>query len=254
MRQCQRLTIWSGFPEHAKEKTGRGDPRLTIFVMGPTDVDWKVGDPQMTHGDPGMTVDRILWTNFQMNFTIFPGEFDSIMTLMIESKTQKRHHHHHCVTDSASNWVSVTIQWYLNQPDTTVCHHVQTTPGISSSSLYSPTLPFLFCSDWNGCVCVYYCSTYHKDIRVGEGDSGGHVVWETMNRDLCGLVCQSHTSERGGEGDCVKEGGGEEREFQRERTLGLLLWHSPRHWGWSELDPQSDVLTDKSLTLIFSDK
>ena len=44
-----------------------------------------------------------------------------------------------------------------------------------------------------------------------------------MNRDLCGLVCQSHTSERGGEGDCVNEGGGEEREFERERTLGLLL-------------------------------
>ena len=32
MRQCQRLTIWSGCPAHAKEKTGRGDPPLTIFV------------------------------------------------------------------------------------------------------------------------------------------------------------------------------------------------------------------------------
>ena len=57
MRQCQRLTIWSGCPAHAKEKTGRWDPLLTIFVRGPTDVDPKVGDPQMTHGDPGMTFD-----------------------------------------------------------------------------------------------------------------------------------------------------------------------------------------------------
>ena len=35
MRQCQRLTIWSGCPAHAKTKTGRGDPRLTSFVRGP---------------------------------------------------------------------------------------------------------------------------------------------------------------------------------------------------------------------------
>ena len=27
-------------------------------------------------------------------------------------------------------------------------------------------------------------------------------------RGLCGLVCPSRTNERGGEGDCVKEGGG----------------------------------------------
>ena len=35
MRQCQRLTIWSGCPAHAKTKTGCGDPRLTSFVRGP---------------------------------------------------------------------------------------------------------------------------------------------------------------------------------------------------------------------------
>ena len=46
MRQCQRLTIWSGCPAQAKEKTGRGDPLLTIFVRGPTDVDGNaVPDP-----------------------------------------------------------------------------------------------------------------------------------------------------------------------------------------------------------------
>jgi hypothetical protein len=52
MRQCQRLTIWSGCPTHAKEKTGRWDPRLTIFVRGPTDVDPKVGDPRLTQRGP----------------------------------------------------------------------------------------------------------------------------------------------------------------------------------------------------------
>jgi hypothetical protein len=46
----------------------------------------------------------------------------------------------------------------------------------------------------------------------GEGDSGGHVLRETTNRGLCGLVCPSRTSGRGGQGHCVKEGGGEEGE------------------------------------------
>jgi hypothetical protein len=38
-----------------------------------------------------------------------------------------------------------------------------------------------------------------------EGDSGGYVLRETTSRGLCGLVCPSRTSERGGEGNCVKE-------------------------------------------------
>jgi hypothetical protein len=33
---------------------------------------------------------------------------------------------------------------------------------------------------------------------------GGHVLRETTSRGLCGLGCPSRTSERGGEGDCVK--------------------------------------------------
>ena len=40
---------------------------------------------------------------------------------------------------------------------------------------------------------------------------------------MCGLVCLSRTSERGGKGDCVKEGGGEEGERERERALGVRL-------------------------------
>ena len=35
----------------------------------------------------------------------------------------------------------------------------------------------------------------------GEGDSEGHVLRETTSRGLCGLVCPSRTSKRGGEGD-----------------------------------------------------
>ena len=62
-------------------------------------------------------------------------------------------------------------------------------------------------------VCVYYCSTYYKAVREGwGGNNGGHVLRETTSRGLCGLVCPSCTSERGGEGYCVKEGGGEEGE------------------------------------------
>jgi hypothetical protein len=40
---------------------------------------------------------------------------------------------------------------------------------------------------------------------------------------LCGLVCPSHTSERGGEGYCVKGGGGEEGECERERAERVLF-------------------------------
>ena len=47
-----------------------------------------------------------------------------------------------------------------------------------------------------------------KLFAWGEGDSGGHVLRETTSRGLSGLVCPSRTSERGGEGYCVKGGGG----------------------------------------------
>jgi hypothetical protein len=69
-----------------------------------------------------------------------------------------------------------------------------------------------------------------KLFAWGEGDSGGHVLRETTSRGLCGIVYPSRNSERGGEGDCVNEGGGGEGERERERALGLLLLcHSPRH-------------------------
>ena len=57
---------------------------------------------------------------------------------------------------------------------------------------------------------------------------------ETTSRSLCGLVCPSRTSERGGEGDCVKEEG-EEKGSARGSV----------HWGCYyataldiEVDPQ----------------
>ena len=79
-------------------------------------------------------------------------------------------------------------------------------------------------------MCVFITAVPLIKLFVwGEGDSGGHVLRETTSRDLCGLVCPSRTIERGGEGDCVKEGGGEEGERVQGRALGLLLWHSPRH-------------------------
>jgi hypothetical protein len=55
------------------------------------------------------------------------------------------------------------------------------------------------------------------------------VLRETTSRGLCGLGCPSRTSERGGEGDCVKEGEEREGERERELALGLLQCHIPRH-------------------------
>ena len=63
-----------------------------------------------------------------------------------------------------------------------------------------------------------------------EGDSGEHVLRETTSRGLCGLVCPSRTSERGGKGYCVKEGGGvtlqalvECRVFEPEHIVRTVL-------------------------------
>ncbi len=70
-------------------------------------------------------------------------------------------------------------------------------------------------------MCVYYCSTYYKSVRGGGGvggESGGHVLRETTSRGQCELVCPSRTNERGEEGYCVKGGGEEEGERERERA------------------------------------
>jgi hypothetical protein len=48
---------------------------------------------------------------------------------------------------------------------------------------------------------------------------------------LCGLVCPSRTSERGGEGYCVKGGGEEEGERERERAREVQLHYSLGYSG-----------------------
>ena len=81
---------------------------------------------------------------------------------------------------------------------------------------------------WFCSVCVFITAVpITKLFAWGEGDCGGHVLRETTSRGLCGLVCPSHTSERGGDGNCVNEGGGEEGERERERAGGVRLRHSP---------------------------
>jgi hypothetical protein len=78
------------------------------------------------------------------------------------------------------------------------------------------------------CVCLLLEDLVQRCLHGGGGDMGGHVLRETTIRGLCGLVCPSRASEHGGEGDCVKEGGGGEGERERERALGLPPCHSPR--------------------------
>jgi hypothetical protein len=80
------------------------------------------------------------------------------------------------------------------------------------------------------CVCVFITAGPSTKLFTWRGgDMGGHVLRETTSRGLCGLGCPSHTSERGGEGDCVKEGGGEEVKCERERALDLLRYYIPGH-------------------------
>ena len=79
------------------------------------------------------------------------------------------------------------------------------------------------------CVCLLLQYLLQSCSRGGVGDSGGNVLRETTSRGLCGLVCPSRTCERGGEGDCVKEGERGEGEREGERALRLQLYYSPRH-------------------------
>ena len=60
-----------------------------------------------------------------------------------------------------------------------------------------------------------------KLFAWGQGDSGGHVLRETRDDEPRPVwtSCPSRTSERGREGDCVKERGGGEGEHERERAL-----------------------------------
>jgi hypothetical protein len=108
-------------------------------------------------------------------------------------------------------------------------------------------------------VCLLLQYPVIKLFAWGEGDSGGHVLRGTTSRGLCGLVCPSRTSERGGEGDCVKEGGRGEGE---ERRRGLRRGAQKVACTGASTMPQSSTLrlilnaatlAAASPTLLFSD-
>jgi hypothetical protein len=85
-----------------------------------------------------------------------------------------------------------------------------------------------------GCwVCVFITAVPITKLFAwgGRRNNGGHVLRETTSRGLCGLVCPSRTSERGGEGCCVKQGGGEEGERERERARKVRLHYSLGYSG-----------------------
>jgi hypothetical protein len=66
-------------------------------------------------------------------------------------------------------------------------------------------------------------------LSTCQPDGAPVLLEEDAATGLCGLVCPSRTSERGGEGDCVKEGGGGEGKCERERALERLQCYSPGH-------------------------
>jgi hypothetical protein len=79
---------------------------------------------------------------------------------------------------------------------------------------------------WFCSVCVFITAVpITKLFAWGEGDCGGHVLRETTSRCLSGLVCSSRTSERRGEGGCVKEGGCQGSSVAGQPQCPRL-WHS----------------------------
>ncbi len=86
------------------------------------------------------------------------------------------------------------------------------------------------------CVCVFITAVpITKLFARGGGGDGGHVLRETTSLGLCELVCPSRTNERWEEGYCVKEGGGEERERERERAGEVRLYYHA--WSIPGLSP-----------------
>ena len=71
-----------------------------------------------------------------------------------------------------------------------------------------------------------FITEYLLQKLFAKGVGARHVLRETTSRGLCELVCPSRTSERGREGHCVKEGGGEEVERERERAGKVRLHYS----------------------------
>ena len=83
------------------------------------------------------------------------------------------------------------------------------------------------CESESQTLCVYYLQYLLQSCsRGGGGGYGGHVLRETTSPGRCELVCPSRTNERGGEGYCVKDGGGEEGERERERAGEVRLYYS----------------------------
>ena len=75
------------------------------------------------------------------------------------------------------------------------------------------------------------------------------MLRETTSRGQCGLVCPSHTSERGGEEDCVKKEG-EKKGSARGSVQGGCDYATTLN---IEVDPQRRGLAAASPTLLFRD-
>ncbi len=54
-------------------------------------------------------------------------------------------------------------------------------------------------------VLLFITAPITKLFTWGEGDSGGHLLWDATSLGLWGLVCPSRTSERGGKGDLMRD-------------------------------------------------
>ena len=81
-------------------------------------------------------------------------------------------------------------------------------------------------------LCVFITAVPITNLFAWrKGDSGGHVLRETTSQGMCGLVYPSHTSERGGNRDCVQEGGGEEGERKGSPGASTMLQPSTNGSG-----------------------
>ena len=88
------------------------------------------------------------------------------------------------------------------------------------------------------CVCVLLLQDLLQSCS-----RGGRRIVEDMcyeRRRAEAYVCPSRTNERGGEGYCVKEGGGEEGECNGSSRLGI----EPTTPGWLAQDPTTSPSGD----------
>jgi hypothetical protein len=160
-----------------------------------------------------------------------PKGYMALEQFFVSARTIKRHHHYEATPIKAfmgktagsqfSTWYNVVKGRHMNVAFTTLLSWKEFALARMLRIFGKPRM----------CVFITTVLITKLFACVGGGNNRGHVLQESTSRSLCGPVCPSRTSERGGEGHCVKGGGGEEGKRERERAREVRVHYSLGYSG-----------------------